>query len=116
MHVAAKGLESYTVHELSYIVMDYITHRLDYVDDDFDIIRMAVIGSRVKETHRHNSDVDIAFTYEGKYRSDSMNDVLNMNPLFINGIRVDFIPFSVNKGEVFDNNEKHQDLPIISLE
>lgn len=112
MNVIAQGLEGYTVEDMSEIAQSFIADKVDYVDEDFKIVKMALIGSRIKNNHRLDSDVDIAFIYEGDCRSDAMSDALNSNPLVINGIRVDFVPFSLQKREFFRLNEPQQELPL----
>ncbi len=77
------------------------------MDDDFKITAIGVVGSRMKGTNRVNSDLDIAIEYEGRYRSDSMSDTLNQEPLVIEDIQVDFVPYALYKGEKIS-----QELPI----
>lgn len=96
--IPVKGLDHLTKDELSEIVSDYMKSKLNYVGEDFRIIDIRLVGSRVKETEREDSDLDIAFVYEGDYGDPAMCDTLNMEPLMIDDFKVDFIPYSDRKG------------------
>lgn len=114
-HISAYGLEQYTVEEFSEIVNNYLRQTLNFVEDDFAITQISLVGSRMKGTHREDSDLDIAIQYEGRYRSDSMCDVLNGEPLEIEGIRIDFVPYARYKGEMISNDAPIEHLPITSF-
>lgn len=106
-----KGLEGYYLDELSEILMNHISEKTYYLAG-FQVVRLALIGSRVKGNNRKNSDLDVAVVYEGKYRSDSMADGLNGDQLMIDDIKVDFVPISIYKGQTFNESEPYLDLPI----
>lgn len=102
--IHVKGLEHLTKTELLSIVQEFLHSKLNFVEDDFKITQISLVGSRLKGTNREDSDLDIAFEYEGKYRSDSMSDTLNGEPLMIDDMRVDFIPYARYKGENIMNH------------
>jgi predicted nucleotidyltransferase len=102
--VHVKGLGHLTKDELLDIVNGYLKDKLNFVDDDFKITQISLVGSRLKGTNREDSDLDIAFEYEGKYREDSMCDTLNGEPLMIDDMRVDFIPYAQYKGNHIMNH------------
>jgi len=112
--VPAVGFENLTRSELSEMVNDYLREKINFVDKDFEIKQISIVGSRLKGTHREDSDLDIAFEYEGKYRPDSLCDTLNMDPLIIEGIRVDFIPYARYKGESIKNEGEIEHLTVIT--
>ena len=97
--IQVKGLEHLTKPELLSIIQEHFQSRLNFVGEDFKITQISLVGSRLKGTNREDSDLDIAFEYEGRYRSDSMSDTLNDEPLMIDDMRVDFVPYARYKGE-----------------
>lgn len=105
-----KGLEHLTKIQLLEILNDFIKNELDFVESDFKITQIRLVGSRITKTERKDSDLDVAFEYEGKYREDTICDVLNMEPLIVEGIQIDFIPYSIYKGSSIESEE-----PSISL-
>lgn len=91
------GLTNYTDEEIVTDLKSHIDEMLsEGVGDDFEITTLGVIGSRAKGDD--SSDLDVVIEYEGDYREDDVFEALNSDSLFIDDIEVDFIPFSVNKG------------------
>lgn len=91
------GLTNYTDEEIVTDLKNHIDEMLsEGVGDDFEITTLGVIGSRAKGDD--SSDLDVVIEYKGDYREDDVFEALNSDSLFIDDIEVDFIPFSVNKG------------------
>lgn len=91
------GLTNYTDEEIVTDLKSHIDEMLsEGVGDDFEITTLGVIGSRAKGDD--SSDLDVVIEYKGDYREDDVFEALNSDSLFIDDIEVDFIPFSVNKG------------------
>lgn len=103
--IPVKGLEHLSKDELSELVSGYMRSKLNYVGDDFRITDIRLVGSRVKGVEREDSDLDIAFVYQGNYGDDSMCDTLNMEPLMIDDFKVDFIPYSERKGSFITDED-----------
>lgn len=101
--LSIKGLQHLTKPELLDILKEYLDSKLNFVEDDFKITQISLVGSRIKGTNREDSDLDIAFQYEGRYREDSLCDTLNCEPLMIDDMQVDFIPYSSFKGNYIGN-------------
>lgn len=112
--IAVKGLEHFTNEELFHELYNFITQEVNYVDGDFEITKLCLVGSRIKGTERTDSDLDVAFQYKGKYREDPMCDTLNMHPLYIDDFRVDFIPYSEFKRNLVDTNSPLIELPLLT--
>lgn len=112
--IPAVGLEHLTRNELSEIINEYLREKINFVEDDFKITQISVVGSRLKGTHRKDSDLDIAFEYEGRYRPDSLCDTLNVEPLMIDDIRVDFVPYARYKGESINHDDPIEYLSVIT--
>ncbi len=70
---------------------------------DFQIMGVALYGSRMKGTHRSGNDLDVLVEYVGNAREDDMFNALNRQALFINGIRVDFNPIKKCKSGTIDS-------------
>ena len=105
-------LSAYTKEEVAAMVTEHVFRELDYVEDDFTLTKLALVGSWVKGTNREDSDLDVAFAYDGRYREDAMCDTLNMEPLYIDDLRVDFIPYSNYKGSQWETTSPMIPLPI----
>ncbi len=110
MTLTIKGLNHLTNEELSIEIHNFISQEVNFVDDDFEITKICIVGSRMKGTERVDSDLDVAFQYKGKYREDSLCDTLNEVPLYIDDLQVDFIPYSERKGNRIDET-----LPLCEL-
>lgn len=93
------GLEDYSLDQISIIVNNFIKENTEWTDHYFHVKRIAIVGSRVTGNHANDSDLDIAFEYNGRYKHEIMMDYLNSEPLEIEGIRVDFIPYARYAGE-----------------
>ena len=101
--IQIKGLDHLTKSELLETLNEYLQSKLNFVESDFKITQISLVGSRLKGTNREDSDLDIAIEYKGRYRSDSMSDTLNAEPLFIDDMRIDFVPYARYKGECILN-------------
>lgn len=86
-------------------MVDFINEELDLVGDDFNITQVHLVGGRITKTAHENSDLDVAFEYEGKYREDTICDILNEGQFIIEGFRIDFIPYSIYKGSSIESGE-----------
>lgn len=102
-YCSIQGLEQLLIKEFNATVLEFIHDKMNF-EEDFRLSKIAVVGSRVHGKIREDSDLDIAFEYTGDYRSYSICDTLNEEPLIIEGIRIDFIPFGLNKGEKMNEN------------
>ncbi|WP_240035339.1 nucleotidyltransferase domain-containing protein [Neobacillus notoginsengisoli] len=59
---------------------------------------ICMVGSRLNGRFNENSDLDIAIAYKGDLREDDCFNGLMEEPLFFDEIKVDFIPYSLDKG------------------
>ena len=75
-------------------------HLVKETDGENTLLEIHLIGSRVTGTHRANSDLDIAVIYAGDMREDDAFATLSQEKLIINGVHLDFVPFSVKKREL----------------
>lgn len=95
------GME-YTKKELKSIIQNEIIDRLKDYDIDINLISLELYGSRNRGTSGETSDLDIALEYEGDIREDDLFNILNENPMVIDGIRVDINPITAEKTGTMD--------------
>ncbi len=90
-----QGLESYSRKEIKDITTDYIQEKLEKNDlYDVEINDLEIIGSRNRGTAKENSDLDIVVEYTGDIREDDLFNILNEEPMYIDGIQVDINPIN----------------------
>ena len=92
-----QGLEGYSVGEIKNLVLSHIedTFSEAFMDDDFTIKEITIIGSRSRGEAHEGSDLDILLEYGGtSMREDTLFNILNALPLEIEGIRVDINPIN----------------------
>ena len=75
--------------KIKQIVKSYILDKIDV-----DIIDIELYGSRTKEAAREDSDLDIILEYKGNIREDDLFNILNEEPLYIEGIKIDINPIT----------------------
>lgn len=93
-----QGLENYTVSEVKDLARNYIEEKLlENNFDDINIKDMAIIGSRGRGNANTNSDLDIVVEYDGNISEDSLFNILNENPMYIDDIQVDINPITASK-------------------
>ncbi|MFT9496771.1 MULTISPECIES: nucleotidyltransferase domain-containing protein [Bacillota] len=97
-----EGFENFLPGRLLNEVMNHIRNYLNASEDEFQPTLICIVGSRLKGTHSLGSDLDIAIQYKGDLREDDCFNSLMEHPLFIEGIKVDFISYSENEGNYID--------------
>lgn len=97
MH-STQGLENYTTDEIKEQSTNYIKEKLEE-NGIYDVIikDSAIHGSRGRGTARTDSDLDIVVEYDGNISEDDLFNILNEEPLEIDGIKVDINPITASK-------------------
>lgn len=92
-----QGLENYSVKEIKDIVRYYIEELLGN-DIYIEIVDMFLCGSRIRQTARDDSDLDVKIFYNGNIKEDALFNLLNDNDdrLVIDGVFVDMNPIWVS--------------------
>ena len=115
-----QGLEGYSRTEIKDIVNRYIQNKLEENDLlDIAIDGSEIIGSRNRGNARSDSDLDLVVEYSGDIREDDLFDILNEDPLEIEGIKVDINPITADKSgtlEEYLEKSKQYDKEILSKE
>jgi predicted nucleotidyltransferase len=90
-----QGLESYSKKQIKDITRDYIQEKLEENNlYDVEINDLEIIGSRNRGTAKENSDLDIVVEYTGDIREDDLFNILNEEPMYIDGVQVDINPIN----------------------
>ena len=107
-----QGLENYTISELKEAFKaDVETILEENGIDDVNIIDIDLHGSRLRGTAKNNSDLDVVVQYDGDIREDDLFNILNEEPLEIEGIKVDFNPIQEDlKSYMERSNEYDQEI------
>ena len=108
-----QGLENYDIQELKNSFKSDIKNILEDNDIyDVDIVDLDLHGSRLRGTAKNNSDLDVVVQYDGDIREDTLFDILNENPIEIDGIKVDINPIKENIKD-YMNRSKEYDQEIL---
>ncbi len=90
-----QGLENYSRKEIKDITRDYIQEKLEENNlYDVEINGLEINGSRNRGTAKENSDLDIVVEYTGDIREDDLFNILNEDPMYIDGVQVDINPIN----------------------
>ena len=90
-----QGLENYSRKEIKDITRDYIQEKLEENNlYDVEINDLEINGSRNRGTAKENSDLDIVVEYTGDIREDDLFNILNEDPMYIDGVQVDINPIN----------------------
>ena len=115
-----QGLEGYSRTEIKDIVSNYIQDKLVENDlEDISINGAEIIGSRNRGNAKTNSDLDLVVEYSGDIREDDLFNILNEEPLEIEGIKVDINPITSDKSgtlEEYLERSKQYDKEILNKE
>ena len=110
-----QGLESYTRDEIKTFVLEYINDELlTQGRTDVSIKGIEIHGSRNRGTARADSDLDVAFEYEGDIREDDFFTMLHDDdePMYIEDIEVDLNPITEPLSEYMERSKAY-DLQIL---
>lgn len=93
-----QGLDGYTEQDVLDGVRGDIEAKLEDAGvDDVTIKGMALHGSRMRGDARDDSDLDVVIEYEGNWSEDSLFDLLNEEPVYFDGVKVDINPITRGK-------------------
>ena len=93
-----QGLNSYTKQELIDMIKYDIEEMLvENGIDDVSIVGIDLNGSRLRGDAREDSDLDVVVEYKGDFSEDGLFNILNEEPLTIEGVRIDINPITEEK-------------------
>ena len=80
------------VKEIEDFIKDKLYNSDLILGSDIDIVKIQLHGSRLRGQAKVNSDLDAVVQYLGDSREDSLFDILNEEPLYIDDVLVDINP------------------------
>lgn len=98
-----QGLDNYSIKEIIDIVSQYIDDILIDADVQLDEYQLWLHGSRLRNTAREDSDLDVVMFYKGNNREDDLFNLLHDedNQQYIENILVDINPVQIhNQGDI----------------
>lgn len=102
-----QGIDGYDADEVMNAVRGDIEMRLEDAGlDSVSIKGMALHGSRMRGDAREDSDLDVVVEYEGDISEDSLFNILNEDPIEIEGITVDVNPITKGKSGTLEEYMK----------
>lgn len=103
IHKSIQGFETYDRKELKELIQADIMEKLivgtDMAEDIKVVNGLEIHGSRGRGTARPDSDLDVVMEYEGEAKEDAIFNILNEDPMYFDGIKIDVNPIrSVQTG------------------
>lgn len=96
IHQNVQGFETYSRKELKEDIQADILEKLivgtDMAEDIKVVNGLEIHGSRGRGTARPDSDLDVVMEYEGEAKEDAIFNILNEDPMYFDGIKIDVNP------------------------
>lgn len=96
IHKSIQGFENYDRKELKEHILEDILEKLTVgteMAEDFKVLNgLEIHGSRGRGTARPDSDLDVVMEYEGEAKEDAIFNILNEDPMYFDGIKIDVNP------------------------
>lgn len=96
IHKSIQGFENYDRKELKEHIQEDILEKLTVgteMAEDFKVLNgLEIHGSRGRGTARPDSDLDVVMEYEGEAKEDAIFNILNEDPMYFDGIKIDVNP------------------------
>ncbi|MCR5069600.1 MAG: nucleotidyltransferase domain-containing protein [Prevotella sp.] len=100
---AILGLEGYSEEEIVSAIREDIEAKLEEAGVDGVTIKgIALNGSRMRGDANTDSDLDVVVEYDGEISEDGLFNILNENPITIEGVKVDINPITEGKSGTLD--------------
>lgn len=85
-------MPGYTIEEVENFAEQYIQEIIDNVELDIEIYKVHAHGSRIYGNANEKSDLDFVIFYNGNEKEDSLFNIFNEEPYYIENISCDFNP------------------------
>lgn len=93
-----QGIENYSINEIESLVKEFAKEKLhDLGYEDVEIVGVKLYGSRTTGLAHDGSDLDVLLEFKGNIREDVLFNLLNEEPLEIDGITLDINPITEGK-------------------
>lgn len=108
IHKSIQGFETYSRKELKEDIQADILEKLivgtDMAEDIKVINGLEIHGSRGRGTARPDSDLDVVMEYEGEAKEDAIFNILNEDPMYFDGIKIDVNPIRSEQTGTLEEN------------
>lgn len=91
-----QGLD-YTAEEVKDLAAEYITELIEETELDIEIVGIEIVGSRMAGNATETSDLDMVVQYKGDISESGFFNILNSDPLEVDGVRLDLNPIKAEK-------------------
>lgn len=90
-------LEGYTYDEIKNEIDEYVMSVIEDNNLDITFVDSALHGSRIRGNAKPESDLDYVFEYKGDEREYVVFNIINDDPYYISGMRVDINPINADE-------------------
>ena len=90
-----ESLFGYSPDEIEQLALEHVEQALfsnNYSPHDFEITAVRVFGSRMADTHKPDSDLDVLVIYDADIRDDDFFSMVNDPAMWIEDCKVDVFP------------------------
>ena len=93
-------IDGYDAHQIEQMVKEFVVEQLYKYEIDYDLIGIAITGSRSRGLERANSDLDVVIEFNTDTKEYVLFNILHEEPFSIGGVPVDINP--IRKEETGD--------------
>lgn len=93
-------IDGYDAHQIEQMVKEFVVEQLYKYEIDYDLIGIAITGSRSRGLERADSDLDVVIEFNTDIKEYVLFNILHEEPFSIGGIPVDINP--IRKEETGD--------------
>ena len=93
-------IDSYDAHQIEQMVEEFVMEQLYEYDINYNLIGIAITGSRSRGLERADSDLDVVIEFNTDIKEYVLFNILHEEPFSIGGIPVDINP--IRKEETGD--------------
>lgn len=104
-------IDGYDAHQIEQMVKEFVMEQLYKYEIDYDLIGIAVTGSRSRGLERPDSDLDVVIEFNTDTKEYVLFNILHEEPFSIGGVPVDINPIREEEtgdlGDYLRNAEKY---------
>ena len=96
----SQKIDGYDAHQIEQMVKEFVVEQLYKYGIDYDLIGIAITGSRSRGLERPDSDLDVVIEFNTDTKEYVLFNILHEEPFSIGGVPVDINP--IRKEETGD--------------
>lgn len=96
-------IDSYDAHQIEQMVEEFVMEQLYEYDINYNLIGIAITGSRSRGLERADSDLDVVIEFNTDIKEYVLFNILHEEPFSIGGIPVDINPIRKEKTGDLEN-------------